>query len=143
MHYHRVLQRTNKKTFTNERSLCNKWNFLLCSFCLFNQEFPNKFIHKKKNVSEDVFCNKMCHYIKGMKGKCRSVDLNRNLYLINYDLEAKIVPDCNFPSENGFEFWLEPSTYRVLQRIQMKLVLLCVWAERAVLGTALKFKYEI
>jgi hypothetical protein len=37
-------------------------------------------------------------------------------------------------------------TYRVLQTIQMKLILLCVWAERAVLGsakTALKFKYEI
>ena len=37
-------------------------------------------------------------------------------------------------------------TYRVLQRIQMKLMLLCVWAEGAVLGkakTALKFKYEI
>ena len=37
-------------------------------------------------------------------------------------------------------------TYRVLQTIQMKLILLCVWAERAALGsakTALKFKYEI
>ena len=37
-------------------------------------------------------------------------------------------------------------TYRVLQTIQMNLILLCVWAERAVLGsakTALKFKYEI
>ena len=37
-------------------------------------------------------------------------------------------------------------TYRVLQTIQMKLKLLCVWAERAVLGsikTALEFKYEI
>ena len=37
-------------------------------------------------------------------------------------------------------------TYRVLQTIQMKLILLYVWAERAVLGsakTALKFKYEI
>ena len=36
--------------------------------------------------------------------------------------------------------------YQVLQTIQMKLILLCVWAERAVLGnakTALKFKYEI
>ena len=35
-------------------------------------------------------------------------------------------------------------TYRVLQTIQMKLILLCVWAEPAVLGstkTALKFKY--
>ena len=37
-------------------------------------------------------------------------------------------------------------TYRVLQTIQMKLILLCVWAVPAVLGstkTALKFKYEI
>ena len=37
-------------------------------------------------------------------------------------------------------------TYRVLQTIQMKLILLCVWAEPTVLGsakTALKFKYKI
>ena len=37
-------------------------------------------------------------------------------------------------------------TYRVLQTIQMKHILLCVWAERAILGsakTSLKFKYEI
>ena len=43
-------------------------------------------------------------------------------------------------------------TYRVLQTIQMKLIILCVWAERAeraeraVFGsakTALKFKYWI
>ena len=37
-------------------------------------------------------------------------------------------------------------TYRVLQTIQMKLILLCVWAEPAVLGstkTALKFIYKI
>ena len=37
-------------------------------------------------------------------------------------------------------------TYRVLQATQMKLILLCVWAEPVVLGsakTALKFKYEI
>ena len=36
--------------------------------------------------------------------------------------------------------------YRVLQTIQMKLILICVWAEPAVLGstkTALIFKYEI
>ena len=35
-------------------------------------------------------------------------------------------------------------TYRVLQTIQMKLILLWVWAEPAILGstkTALKFKY--
>ena len=37
-------------------------------------------------------------------------------------------------------------TYRVLQTIQMNLMLLWVWAEWAVFGrakTALKFKYEI
>ena len=37
-------------------------------------------------------------------------------------------------------------TYRVLQTIQMKLILLYVWAEPAIMGstkTALKFKYEI
>ena len=37
-------------------------------------------------------------------------------------------------------------TYRVLQTIQMKLILLWVWAERADLGSAktdIKFKYEI
>ena len=36
--------------------------------------------------------------------------------------------------------------YQLLQTIQMKLILLCVWAEPAVLGstkTALKFKYKI
>ena len=36
--------------------------------------------------------------------------------------------------------------YRVLQTIQMKLLVLCVWAEPAVLGSTkivLKFKYEI
>ena len=37
-------------------------------------------------------------------------------------------------------------TYRVLQTIQMKLILFCVLADRAILGsakTALKVKYEI
>ena len=35
---------------------------------------------------------------------------------------------------------------RVLQTFQMKLILLCVWAEQAIMGsakTALEFKYEI
>ena len=31
---------------------------------------------------------------------------------------------------------LQRYTYRVLQTIQMKLILICVWAERAVLGSA-------
>ena len=44
-----------------------------------------------------------------------------------------------------FLSFMQRYTYRVLQTIQMKLILLWVWAERAVLGrakTALKFKYE-
>ena len=42
--------------------------------------------------------------------------------------------------------FLHRYTYRVLQTIKMKLILLCVWAGPAVLGStkaALKFKYEI
>ena len=36
--------------------------------------------------------------------------------------------------------------YRVLQKIQMELILLCVWGERAILynaETALRLKHEI
>ena len=53
---------------------------------------------------------------------------------------------------SGYEhFWFEATVcqsyiYQVLQTIQMKLILLCVWAEPAVLDstkTALKFKYKI
>ena len=46
----------------------------------------------------------------------------------------------------AFAYASQRYTYRVLKTIQMKLILLCVWAEPAVLGitkTALKFKYEI
>ena len=42
--------------------------------------------------------------------------------------------------------WNQRYKYRVLQTIQMKLILLFVWAEWAVLGSAksaLKFKYKI
>ena len=34
------------------------------------------------------------------------------------------------------------SAYRVLQTIQMKLILICVWAERAVLGSAKTLKFK-
>ena len=42
--------------------------------------------------------------------------------------------------------WNQRYTFRVLQTIQMKLILLSVWAEPAVLGSAkttLKFMYGI
>ena len=44
------------------------------------------------------------------------------------------------------EYCRDIHIHRVFQTIQMKLILWCVWAERAVSGsakTALKFKYEI
>ena len=52
----------------------------------------------------------------------------------------------NYLIKNAFQAKLQRYTYIVLQTIQMKLILLCVWAERAIFGsakTALKFKYEI
>ena len=57
----------------------------------------------------------------------------------------------NYPDSSGTCTQRTPEigqryTYRVLQTIQMKLILLCVWAEPAVLGStkiALRFKYEI
>ena len=46
----------------------------------------------------------------------------------------------------GYPVAAQRYTYWVLQTIQIKFILSCVWAERAVLGsakTALKFKHEI
>ena len=60
-------------------------------------------------------------------------DTLNELFVVNWVVS-------NFFGEN------QRYTYRVLQTIQMKLILLWVWAEPAVLGgakTALKFKYEI
>ena len=58
----------------------------------------------------------------------------------NCDIKDTIEESC----QN--QCWSQRYTCRVLQTIQMKLIFLCVWAERAILGsakTALKFKYEI
>ena len=57
-------------------------------------------------------------------------------------------PVCSMYKRNMLDYFTNSQryTYRVLQTIQMKLLLLCVWAEPAILGsakTALKFKYEI
>ena len=49
-------------------------------------------------------------------------------------------------AKSPFSVWYKRYTYRLLQTIQMKLIILCVWAEPAVLDstkTALTFKYEI
>ena len=62
------------------------------------------------------------------------------LYVEKQDKQTRIWQQALFSP------WAQRYTYRVLQTIQMKLILLCVWAEPAVLGstkTALKFKYQI
>jgi hypothetical protein len=51
-----------------------------------------------------------------------------------------------FVGSRAFKVEATECIYRVLQTIQMKLIPLCVWAERAVFGsakTAFRFKYEI
>ena len=53
---------------------------------------------------------------------------------------------ANMNEKLGEEKQKQRYTYRVLQTIQMKLILLYVWAEPAILGStknAIKFKYEI
>ena len=60
-----------------------------------------------------------------------------NFLSITLQLQLSLILQCDC---------MQRYTYRVLQTIQIKLILLCVWAERAVLGnakTALEFKYEI
>ena len=74
-------------------------------------------------------------------------DMNKNL---NRTCQLEVLPDYPLSSGNSNIGLSWPAggqryTYRVLQTNQMKLILLCVWAEPAVLGstkTALKFKYE-
>ena len=73
--------------------------------------------------------------------------LERGMTVVYWDLsnvfekfkDIAIVPNTDSAIRQRY-------TYRVLQTIQMKHILLCVWAEPAVLGstkTALKFKCEI
>ena len=65
------------------------------------------------------------------------------LFSGSYEFKGEIA--CIFAVHTTHLGTLQRYTYRVFQTIQMKLILLCVWAERAILGsakTALKFKYE-
>ena len=73
-------------------------------------------------------------------------------YYIGNNVSLSFVKPDNFRKTTAMlKTWInwcygQRYTYRVLQTIQMKLILLCVWAEPAVLGstkTALKIKYEI
>ena len=78
---------------------------------------------------------------------CKQRIYCKNIYLQNSKLFKDLVlSECLDHSDDYISETRQRYTYRVLQTIQMKLILLWVWAERAVLGrakTALKFKYEI
>ena len=79
--------------------------------------------------------------------------LENNFWLPKWDRSAQKVENSHSFFNVSYIWYkslilsfLQRYTYRVLQTIQMKLIVLCVWAEPAVLGstkTALKFKYEI
>ena len=58
------------------------------------------------------------------------INTNRNIKMI------RVIKNCLFKS-NFCTFWGHGQiyTYRVLQTIQMKPILTCVWAELAVLGS--------
>ena len=65
-------------------------------------------------------------------------------FIVNPSFESTKKGDMSNQCQNSV--CRQRYTYRVLQTIQMKLILLYVWAEPAVLGsakTALNFKYEI
>ena len=60
------------------------------------------------------------------------------------DQRLKDITTLDF-STTDFSTILQRYAYRVLQTIEIKLILLCVWAELAILDrakTSLKFKYE-
>ena len=64
----------------------------------------------------------------------------------NIEFESPILSLRDEVAKQGKATGYQRCTHRVLQRIQMKPILLCVWEERAVLGstkTALEFKHEI
>ena len=77
-------------------------------------------------------------------------DSGVNFQAVIHLRDTKITLFLNFPT-CSVNLYILPGLsqryiHRVLQTIQMKLILLWVWAEPAVLGrakTALKFKYEI
>ena len=96
-----------------------------------------KYLLSYIGTTEKILSRKILLYFSASllsKGKCRTYWNNRKNtfhYVVSYPILVS----------HGQRY-----TYRVLQTIQMQPILLCVWAEPAVLGstkTALKFKYEI
>ena len=96
-----------------------------------------------------------CCYSTVLCASSFDADLNANLFSVLLDRlwslwfgALDFFLKKNEKTEENFHFscMSQSYIYQVLQTIQMKLILLCVWAEPAVLGsakTALKFIYKI
>ena len=83
-----------------------------------------------------------CSKIKNLPKKCFKIRWKKHeiyTYRISYFWNGLGEREKNWG-------WNQSYTYQVLQTIQIEHILLCVWAEPAVLGSAkttLKFKYRI
>ena len=90
--------------------------------------------HKTSSMSNlnNVYARSLQH-VKFGRTPCNFIFMRNHVFFFILEMLLLLL----FPA-----IW-QRYTYRVLQTIQMKLILLCVWAEPAVLGstkTALKFK---
>ena len=80
-----------------------------------------------------------CELMKCELGNQMNKNLDRNFCYKDYCQQGETLKFM-------FSKKAQSYIYQVLQTIQMKLILLCVWAESAVLGsakTALKFIYKV
>ena len=130
-----------------------KWAtaFLLASWLQLNQKFLRPIWGKKwffMILRWDIihifagFFIKICKHIR----KCKTNHWEGGRVVKGLENFVNVLNGSLFNIPNFLVGSNQRYTYRVLQRIQMKLILLWALAERAVLGstkTALKFKYEI
>ena len=94
----------------------------------------------KNNRIDTVATITLINSVKNVKVSKSQKEINNYLVLISLKKQTKICGKYFLDSASTQRY-----TYRVHQTIQMKLILLCVWAEPAILGitkTALKLKYE-
>ena len=140
-------------------ALKQSWNIKLTEYSMF--QYFDKWISDKflSVFFQLTFLLQFPHKIEWPLHQCVGKDCLPNLITVYWTLYLlKSYPNTIIPfikeSKIILRYWFwvcfpttnQRYTDRVLQTIQMKLILLWVWAERAVLGrakTALKFKYEI
>ena len=132
-------------------------------FALFDTNSQNSMISfdyswfLAKNISNFVSLpwklhNRYCHNKESHQVRAHGTKMVLEQYVKWLDVDNEKSPDVS--AIWNFLKWLKLAsqwqdqryTYRVLQTIQMKIILWFIWAKPAILGstkTALKFKYEI